>query len=78
MTLDPILQSWPLVLGAIALVTLLGIPIRILVGILVAVSVIIAQSLMETELPLNFSYVSMLVVGLLGIEWLARKLLRLA
>ena len=32
MTLDPILQSWPLVLGAIALVTLLGIPIRILVG----------------------------------------------
>ena len=32
MTLDPILQSWPLVLAAIALVTLLGIPIHILVG----------------------------------------------
>ena len=30
------------------------------------------------ELPVNFSYLLILIVGLLGIEWLARKLLRLA
>ena len=29
-------------------------------------------------LPVNFSYLLMVVVSLLGIEWLARKLLRLA
>ena len=31
-----------------------------------------------TELPVNFSYLLMGIVSLLGIEWLARKLLRLA
>jgi hypothetical protein len=29
-------------------------------------------------LDMNFSYLLMLIVSLLGIEWLARKLLRLA
>ena len=30
------------------------------------------------ELPVNFSYLLMVIVSLLGIEWLSRKLLRLA
>jgi hypothetical protein len=45
---------------------------------LVALTNLIFARLLEGMLDVNFSYLLMLVVTLLGIEWLARKLLRLA
>jgi len=53
-------------------------------GICVAFTIVIAvlnyvfQNYMSDYLDLNFSYLMIIVVSLLGIEWLARKLLRLA
>jgi hypothetical protein len=53
-------------------------------GICVVASLLIAgldymfRHFMSEDLPLHFSYLMMIVVSLLGIEWLARKLLRLA
>ncbi|MBI2804842.1 MAG: hypothetical protein HYX68_07670 [Planctomycetes bacterium] len=39
---------------------------------------LIFANLFEGLLPVNFSYLMLMIVSLLGIEWLARKLLRLA
>lgn len=36
------------------------------------------RTLLEANLDINFAYLLMIIVSLLGIEWLARKLLRLA
>jgi hypothetical protein len=44
----------------------------------VAVTDIVFTRLLTDMLDMNFSYLLMLIVSLLGIEWLARKLLRLA
>ena len=52
--------------------------ICVLMTILVAITDLIFSKLLEGTLPLHFSYLLMVVVSLLGIEWLARKLLRLA
>jgi hypothetical protein len=49
-----------------------------LVTIVVGIMTLVMQNFMSTELPPDFSYVLMTIVSLLGIEWLARKLLRLA
>jgi hypothetical protein len=47
-------------------------------AILVGILMFVLENFMSEKLPTNFSYLLMIVVGLLGIEWLARKLLRLA
>jgi hypothetical protein len=52
--------------------------ICVLMTILVAITDLIFSELLKGTLPLHFSYLLMVVVSLLGIEWLARKLLRLA
>jgi hypothetical protein len=57
----------------------LGICVLVSVAIGVADSFFMEYLVGEKgELPVHFSYLLMLIVGLLGIEWLARKLLRLA
>jgi hypothetical protein len=38
----------------------------------------VLENFQIAELPVDFSYLLITVVSLLGIEWLARKLLRLA
>jgi len=39
---------------------------------------LLMENFLHTELPVNFSYLLIAIVSFLGIEWLARKLLRLA
>jgi hypothetical protein len=81
----------PLVLGAFGAVLLLILRqymnALVFFGIcaLVSIAIAVAATFFEGyltaekgELPVNFSYLLILIVGLLGIEWLARKLLRLA
>ena len=77
----------PLLVGAIGALILLivGQPLGawMFFGICTLMTVLMGAaygiiSMLGITLPVEFSYVMMLVVGLLGIEWLARKLLRLA
>jgi hypothetical protein len=86
----PIWAALLLMLAGIALVGLIVLAIMrqwiaalVFVGIcaLMAAGVGAGSVFIEmfaTELPVNFSYLLMGIVSLLGIEWLARKLLRLA
>ena len=89
--LMPIWAAVLLMLAAVALVgmivlglmrqwigALMFLGICSLMAIAVGVSAYILENFMATELPLNFSYLLIAIVSLLGIEWLARKLLRLA
>jgi hypothetical protein len=73
------------VIGAAILLTLRQwVSALLFVGICatMALGMAIAGTVFDTffagTLPVNFSYLLMVVVSLLGIEWLARKLLRLA
>ena len=79
---------FPLVIGLIGVLilsllrqwvnALIFFGICVLMTILVAVTDLIFSELLKGTLPLHFSYLLMVIVSLLGIEWLARKLLRLA
>ena len=52
--------------------------ICVVVGLIVGGMSFILQNVMLMELPVNFSYLLMVIVGLLGIEWLARQVVALA
>lgn len=60
------------------LAALLFIVICNAVAIGVCILMFVLEEFMSNKLPINFSYLLVIVVGLLGVEWLARKLLRLA
>jgi hypothetical protein len=78
----------PLVIGVIGVVILLIIRqylnALIFFGICVVISLGVGAldyayiNFMADDLPVNFSYLLVMIVSFLGIEWLARKLLRLA
>lgn len=91
---DRVINAYVATVLAPLLVGLIGVLILVILGqwraallffgICVAASILIAvldyvfRHYMSEDLPLHFSYLMMIVVTLLGIEWLARKLLRLA
>lgn len=78
----------PLVIGAVGVIILLLLRqwisaliffgICLLMSIGVAAADLIFTNFLADTLPLHFSYLLLVIASLLGIEWLSRKLLRLA